>query len=264
MFSDERKVKILNRLKNKQRVTVPELVNHLDVSESTIRRDLQDLEEQGQLKRTHGGAVAKEVSSFEPTVQEKVAHLVEEKSAIASKAVTLIEPGDTILLDSGTTTLEIAKQLPDIDITVLTNSLQIGHIVSQLNNVTLMFLGGEFRKTTGAFAGPLTETVLSHINTDKLFLGTNAVEMNRGVMTPNALEAATKRAMIRSAREIILVADHSKLDNISLVKVCDLADIDLFLTDITAPPAYESLFEQMNVQWIACPPHDSGKEVNRD
>ncbi|HET7658341.1 MAG TPA: DeoR/GlpR family DNA-binding transcription regulator [Bacillales bacterium] len=256
MFSDERKAQILNRLETMQRVTVPELARHLKVSESTIRRDLQDLEEQGQLKRTHGGAVTKEVSSFEPTVQEKVVHFPIEKSAIARKAVTFIEPGDTILLDAGTTTLEIARQLPDIDITVLTNSMLIGQIVSQLNYAHLMLLGGEHRKTTGALTGPLTETLLSQINTDKLFLGANAVEKDRGVMTPNAMEAATKRAMIRSAREVILVADHSKLGKISLVKVCDLTDIDVFLTDKPAPPPYDELFEQINVNWISCTEHE--------
>lgn len=258
MFSDERKVKILNQLKNKQRVTVPELVNHLKVSESTIRRDLQDLEEQGHLKRTHGGAVTKEVSSFEPTVQEKVAHLTEEKSAIARKAVDFVEPGDTILLDSGTTTLEIARQLPDFEMTVLTNSLQIGQIVSQLNNVTLMFLGGEFRKTTGAFTGPLTEMILSQVNTDKLFLGANAIERDRGVMTPNAMEAAAKRAMIRSTRKVFLVADHSKIGNLSLVKICDLTDIDIFLTDVPPSLPYQNVFNEINVRWEACHTHPKG------
>ncbi|HET7580778.1 MAG TPA: DeoR/GlpR family DNA-binding transcription regulator [Bacillales bacterium] len=250
MFSDERKKKILNQLATRQSVTVPELSEHFNVSESTIRRDLQDLEEQGQLKRTHGGAVAKEVSSFEPSIQEKVIHHPEEKSAIAAKAVSLIEPGATILLDSGTTTLEIARRLPDMDLTVATNSLQIGQEIAGFQKVKLLFLGGELRPTTGAFVGPLTESLLSQLNVDQLFLGANAVELERGITTPNTMEAATKRAMIRSARKVILTCDHSKLDKISLVKVCDFSDVDLFLTDSTVPPAYASMLEKNKVELI--------------
>jgi DeoR family fructose operon transcriptional repressor len=251
MFSDERKMKILHQLGTKQSVTVLELADNLHVSESTIRRDLQDLEEQGQLKRTHGGAVAKEVASFEPSLQEKVVHHPQEKSAIAHQAVSLIEEGETILLDSGTTTLEIAKALPDIGITVVTNSQQIGQEISSLQKARLLFLGGELRPTTGSFVGPLTELLLSQINVDKLFLGANAVELNSGVTTPNTIEAATKKAMIRSAREVFLVADHSKLGQISLVKVCDFADLDGFLTDAPVSEDYASVFERNSVKFIS-------------
>lgn len=263
MFSGERKVKIMDRLASRQSVTVPELANQLGVSESTIRRDLQDLEEQGQLKRTHGGAISKEVSSFEPSLQEKVIHYPDEKSAIATKAISLIEAGDTILLDSGTTTLQIARHLPDLEMTVATNSLQIGQEIANLSKVKLLFLGGELRPTTGAFVGPLSELLLSQINVDKLFLGANAVELARGVTTPNTVEAATKRAMIRSAREVILVADHSKFGKISLVKVCDFSDLDLFLTDTPAPQEYVSLFERLGVEALSCT-NGIGKEVKND
>ncbi|HEU5139346.1 MAG TPA: DeoR/GlpR family DNA-binding transcription regulator [Bacillales bacterium] len=264
MFATQRKAKILERLEEKKSVTVTMLAEDLGVSESTIRRDLEDLEEQGELKRTFGGAVLTEVSTFEPSLPEKVVHYPEEKSAIGRKALSLIESGDTILLDSGTTTLEIARNLPDMEITVVTNSLQIGQELSSYRNVKLLFLGGELRPTTGAFVGSLTESLLSQLNVDKLFLGTNAIDLEHGVTTPNTTEAATKRAMIHSAREVILTADHSKFGKISLVKVCDFADLDVILTDSDLPEEYAEVFEQNAVEMILSPAEQDGKEIVND
>ncbi|HEX7063551.1 MAG TPA: DeoR/GlpR family DNA-binding transcription regulator [Bacillales bacterium] len=264
MFAAQRKAEILDRLMAKGNVTVNQLAEDLGVSEPTIRRDLEDLEEEGKLKRTYGGAVTTEVSTFEPSLPEKVVHYPEEKSAIGRKALSLIETGDTVLLDSGTTTLEIARNLPDMEITVVTNSLQIGQELSSCRKVKLLFLGGELRPTTGAFVGSLTESLLSQLNVDKLFLGTNAIDLERGVTTPNTTEAATKRAMIYSAREIILTADHSKFGKISLVKVCDFADLDVIVTDSDFPEEYAEVFEQNNVGMILSSAEQYGKEIVND
>ncbi|HET7628486.1 MAG TPA: DeoR/GlpR family DNA-binding transcription regulator [Bacillales bacterium] len=251
MFSDERKQKIIHLLKEKQSLTVTELVDLFHVSESTIRRDLHELEKIHELKRTHGGAIAAEVSSFEPSLQEKIIHYPSEKKQIARIAVSMIEEGETVILDSGTTTAEIARQLPNIDLTIITNSLQIGQEVSSLPRAKLIFLGGELRPTTGAMVGPLTESMLCEMNADKLFLGANAVSLNRGISTPNPTEASTKKAMIASAREVILVADHSKLGKRSLTKVCDLANLTHFLTERTLPEPYHEAFAKHNVHVIA-------------
>ena len=250
MFSDERKMKILDLLNDSLSITVSDLAHSFDVSESTIRRDLQDLEVQGYLKRTHGGAVALEVASFEPTFQEKAVYFPEEKSGIAQAAISLIRPGDTLLLDSGTTTLQIARQLPDNDITVITNSLSIARELSSLKHIHLLVLGGEFRTNTEALVGPLTELILAQLNVDKLFLGANGIDNVRGITTPNAVEAATKQAMITSAREVILVADRSKLDKVNLYKICDLSAIDAFITDSPPPSIYQDLLSTHDVQLI--------------
>ncbi|HEX6923232.1 MAG TPA: DeoR/GlpR family DNA-binding transcription regulator [Bacillales bacterium] len=264
MYAAQRKTEILDRLRAKGTVTVNDLADDLGVSEPTIRRDLEDLEDEGKLKRTYGGAVSTEVSTFEPSLPEKVVHYHDEKSAIGQRAVSLIETGETILLDSGTTTLEIARQLPDIELTVVTNSLQIGQEISALRKVKLLFLGGELRQTTGAFVGPLTESLLSQINVDKLFLGTNAVDLERGVTTPNTMEAATKQAMISSAREVILAADNSKFGKISLAKVCDFADLDLILTDSPLPQEYDDVLERDAVNTILPAADDDRKEAVND
>lgn len=231
VFADERRKKILERLAHAQSVTVSVLAAEFGLSESTIRRDLQELDELGLLKRTHGGAVPIEVASFEPTLQEKHTQRAKEKSAIAKAAVEWIQPGDTILLDSGTTTLQLARLLPDMELTVVTNSLMIAEELASYERIHRLILGGELRTTTGAMVGPFTELVLSRLHVDKFFLGANGVHLTFGVTTPNAIEAATKRAMMRSAREVILVADHSKLQQRSLVKICDIDEIHTFITD---------------------------------
>lgn len=250
MFADERKMHILAELKEKQSVSVSELARDLDTSDSTIRRDLQELEEQGHLKRTHGGAVSNEVASFEPSLQEKYVQYQQEKYAIANIAAKMVQSGETILLDAGTTTMQIAKAIAGKNITVVTNSLLIGQELSSQSNIDLLMLGGGLRRTTGALVGPFTESLLARINVDTLFLGANGIELAHGITTPNITEAAVKTAMIRSAKRVVLAADHSKLNQISLYKVCESCDLDVFITDRDLPVEYQTFFEENNVEVI--------------
>ena len=235
MFSDERKNAILNLLSKQQRILVTDVAEALGVSETTVRRDLQDLEEQALLKRTHGGAVPIELTTFEPSVQEKSELFTAEKQSIGQLATTFISPGDAILLDAGTTTLAIARQLPDIDLTVATNSLEIAQELSRHKRVATIVIGGELRHTTGSLVGSFTELLLQHFNADKFFLGANGIHLNRGITTANSTEASAKRFMMAAARETYLVADHSKFNQIHMVQICELGDIDLLLTDAALP-----------------------------
>ena len=250
MFSDERKTAILNLLSRNQRLTVTDAALELNVSESTIRRDLQDLEEQGLLKRTHGGAVPIELASFEPSVQEKSLLFLKEKSDIASLALKFIGPGDTIILDAGTTTLEIARQLPDIPLTAVTNSLEISLELAKRKKVSPVVIGGELRSTTGALVGAFSDLILSRLNADKLFLGANGVHLTRGITTANSLEAATKQAMIRAAREVYLVVDHSKLEQVHMVQVCDINEVDYLLSDRTLPAIYQEKLSSYAIRTV--------------
>nr|NNM90909.1 DeoR/GlpR transcriptional regulator [Bacilli bacterium] len=244
MFSDERKSAILNLIAKHQRVTVSDVAASLHVSETTVRRDLQILEEQNLLKRTHGGAVSVELASFEPTISEKSLLYPNEKAAIAKIAVAMLQAGDTIILDAGTTTLEIARQLPDLELTVITNSLDIGDELLQHKAVTPIIIGGEYRRTTGALVGVFAEMMLARLNADKVFLGANGIHVERGVTTANSLEAATKQAMIRASREVILVADHSKFEQVHMTQICELRTLDYVITDHTLPSSYQALFQQ--------------------
>lgn len=230
LFADERKAQIATYVQTHKSATVSMLAQMLATSESTIRRDLQELEEHGQLRRTHGGAIAVEVASFEPTWQEKHVRHAEEKARIARCAVKRIAPGQTVLLDGGTTTYQIAKQLSVDGVTVITNSVDIASELTAKAGVHLVVLGGEFRNTTGALVGPFTEQMLSGVHVDIAFLGANGVDPT-GITTPNTLEAATKRAMVACAQTVCVVADRSKFGQVSFVRICEWKDVDVLYSD---------------------------------
>ncbi len=230
VFADERKAQIVTYLNQHKRVTVAELAQIFSSSESTIRRDLQELEELGLLKRTHGGAIAAEVAGFEPTFQERNVQNSEAKERIGRLAASFVQDGEIILLDAGTTTIQIAKHLSARNVTVVTNSIAIAAEVQNNPGTHLVMLGGELRQTTGAFVGPFAEQMLSQLHVDLLFLGANGL-YSGGVTTPNSVEAATKKAMVHCAERTMVVADASKIGQVSFVQVCSWTCIDALITD---------------------------------
>lgn len=238
MFTEERHKQILSYLNTNHRASVTELSQYLEVSESTVRRDLNDLEKEGKLRRTHGGAIAMDQVRFEPPYLEKQASFLEEKKNIAEKALQLIRSGETVLLDAGTTTLQLAKQFYALSLTVVTNSVDVLNELQHSQQVELHSTGGMIRAETGAMVGPYAEEFLRKIKVDKVFLGMNAVDLDEGLSTPNALEAQMKREMIQAGKEVILLCDHSKLGKVTLNKVASLTELDLIITDRKAPAAF--------------------------
>ncbi|MBU2702772.1 DeoR family fructose operon transcriptional repressor [Sporomusaceae bacterium BoRhaA] len=230
MFAEERQASILELIKAGQPVKVGILTERFGVSESTIRRDLQELEDAGCLHRTHGGAILGH-SEYEPSFQEKATCCLAEKQQIATAAVSLIEQGETILLDSGTTTLEIARQLRGKKVTIATNSMDIAQIFVDDTITEVILLGGSLRKPTRSLVGYLTNQTLKNLHFDKVFLAANNIDLEQGVTTPNMMEAETKRHMLLSGQEVILVVDHTKFGQKSLCHICDLSEISLLLTD---------------------------------
>lgn len=259
LFANERKVKIMNLLNESQSLLGSEAAQALDVSETTIRRDLQDLEEQGFLKRTHGGAITLDLASFEPSMREKADFHLLQKNRIAMLANSYIQPGDTILLDSGTTTLQIARKLPDQEMIVVTNSLPIASELAVKKKMKLVVLGGELRVNTAALVGPFAECMLQDIHVDKLFLGTNGIDTIGGMTTPNVTEANTKRAMIRASRQIILVADCSKFGQVHFAKIAEISDLDTVITDEAVDDDLAELFSRHSIKWVT--PANSKAEV---
>ncbi|SFU48564.1 DeoR/GlpR family DNA-binding transcription regulator [Alicyclobacillus macrosporangiidus] len=253
MFADERKARILESLNAQGRATVADLARRLGVSASTIRRDLQDLETLGLLRRAHGGAVAAHVAAFEPSVQEKNVQHPAEKFAIGQAAARLVNPGDTVLMDAGTTTLQVARHL-SAPVTVITNSVDVAREMSDRPGVHLMLVGGELRPATGALVGPWAEAALARVHVDILFLGANGIDPARGITTPHPLEAAVKAAMVRSARRIILVADHSKSGQVSLMQVCTLGEVDTWVTDQAPPLDIAAACQSLGVEVLVAPP----------
>lgn len=232
LFEEERKREIAQYVQSRGRALVPELAVQFNVSESTVRRDLRDLEEARQLRRTHGGAVAIEQDSVEPTFIEKEDRYRSQKEEIARSALAFIEEGDTIFLDSGTTTYYLAQHLKDFqELTVVTNSNMVAEVLKQAKHIQILLTGGTLRHETQAMVGPLANRSIGAIRVNKLFLAMNGVDTDAGLTTPNLTEAETKRCMIQAANQIILVADHSKFGQISFAKVADLAEIHHCIVD---------------------------------
>jgi len=171
LYSEERKKIILDYIQKYGKASVQELTEVLQVSEATVRRDLKDLEDAKLLKRAHGGALSLQNVNFEPTFGEKKVTLLKEKHAIAKKAVELIDEGDTILLDAGTTTFEVAKELRTFSkLTVITNDINISQELLSHPGIEIIVVGGMLRKETLAMVGPMAEQSLGMIRVDKLFL----------------------------------------------------------------------------------------------
>ncbi|PRX31690.1 DeoR family transcriptional regulator [Orenia metallireducens] len=231
IFAEERQLKIVEILEKNNSVTVNQLCEQFNVSASTIRRDLQLLEEQSLIQRTHGGAVAKGGTKFEPSFIEKEKEHHQAKVNIGRKAAGLINEGDTIILDAGTTTTELAKHLGDYqDLTVVTNGVNIALELSQ-GNCEVILIGGHLRKHTLAMVGPVAEDNLSKFYADKVFLGTNGIDLKAGITTPDLVEANTKKTMLERAKEVIVLADYSKFEETSFVKVVEIEEVDIIVSD---------------------------------
>lgn len=232
LFEEERQQKIADYVQSRERASVQELAQEFQVSESTVRRDLKILEEAKQLRRTHGGAVALLSDNSEPPFMEKEDRYRLQKEAIAKAAAAMIQEGDTLVLDSGSTTYYLAKELKLFkQLTVVTNSVMVAQELSMNKGVDLVLTGGSLRHETLAMVGPLTEKALESVYVDKAFVAINGLDPIIGLTTPNMLEAAAKRSILRSAKQVILLADHSKYGKVSFAKVAGLSDIDHCLTD---------------------------------
>jgi DeoR family fructose operon transcriptional repressor len=230
MFAEERHNKILQLLKAGQPVKVLSLSTLFAVSEATIRRDLQELELMGLLQRTHGGAVSPQLGSELSFLDREVFHL-EEKKEIALVAAGMVEDGETILLDAGTTTREIARALCGKRITVATNSMDVACVFTDEANIEVLLLGGTWRKSINSLIGPVTNSMLTTLCFDKVFLAANAVDCQFGATTHNIAEAETKRAMLHAGKRTILVADHTKFERKNFAKICNLNEVSMIITD---------------------------------
>lgn len=232
LYEEERKLKIAEYLQEHLRVSVQELCKMFDVSESTVRRDLQELEDANLLKRTHGGAVYLENVNFEPNFLEKEDKFRKEKESIAKKAAQFIQDGDTIVIDSGTTTLYLAKEIRRFsNLQVVTNSINLAQELQGIKGIEVIITGGTVRQNTLAMVGPIAEQSLSMLRVDKAFIATNGLDMKEGLTTPNIVEAATKTKMIDIAKQVILLADHTKIGKISFAKFADVSKVDICIVD---------------------------------
>ena len=232
----ERRHRILDLLARQGRVTVQELTRQFSVSAATIRSDLTALAASGACERTHGGALLSRDGEDHPIAIKQTLHHAE-KQRIAKVAASLIRDGETVILDSGTTTAEIAKQirtLPLNSLNVITNALNIANLLVDVPFVRLIVTGGELRPQSNAFSGYLAESIVETLHADLMFLGADAVDPERGVMTPHLLEAQLAAKMLAFSRQVIVVADSSKLLRRNIRLVARLEQIHMLITDSNA------------------------------
>lgn len=236
MFPEERRRVILERMRSGMAVKVGDLSAEFGVSESTIRRDLRDLEESGLLERTHGGALPAESTQAEPSFAEKTDQQLAEKQAIGTLAASLVRDGDSVILDAGTTTLEVARALRGRrNLTVVTNAFHIAAELADLDSVQVIVTGGTVKGNTLALVGPMAERSFDELNVDWAFIGTNALDLQRGLTTPTQTEAQVKRRMIAAARNVAVVVDSSKVGKLSFATIAPVQQIQTLVSDTGLP-----------------------------
>ena len=229
-----RRAGILDELESKGQVNVVELSKMFDISEVTIRNDLSHLEKQNMLIRARGGAIKMKFyrMGIDPSISDKQKEYQKEKQKIAKAALKFIEDGDTIVLDSGTTTTEIAKNLGQFkNLTIITNALNIAIILSEYEGFNVFMPGGILRKKSLSLVGVLADENFMKFSCDKLFLGVDGFDTTHGLSTPNTEEAHLNQIMINVAKKAIVVTDSRKFLRRRFAFICLLNNIDVVITD---------------------------------
>lgn len=235
----QRRDTILKALTEQASVQVSELVEQLNVSAVTIRSDLRALESQGLAKRSHGGATLARMPPTEQSVSQKDALNHEQKERIGALAARLVKPGENIIIDSGTTTLSLARHLHDAqNVTVMTNGLNIAWELRNVPGVDLLLTGGLLRKQSLSLQGLQAEACLQAYSFDKLFLGVDGFDLQFGVTTHHEAEASLNHKMVERARKVIVLADSSKFAFISLHRIVQLDRVHTIITDPDISPEY--------------------------
>jgi DeoR/GlpR family transcriptional regulator of sugar metabolism len=248
----QRRGQIAGLVRENGAVRVGDLAEQFRVSEVTIRSDLLQLEKEGLLVRDRGGAIAptssRQVTSL--MAVEGRAHLqTDEKGRIARAAAELVNPGDTIILDAGTTAVEMAQYLVGISpLTVVTNAVNVALQVAAVTDARVIMLGGTFNRESSSNLGPAAENGLGELIVQKAFLGTQAIDLEHGLTDTTIEIAQVKRAMIRSARRVILLTDSSKWGKSGFMKVAPVTDIDSIITDTGLPAEIQEELERVGVE----------------
>ncbi|MDF9802002.1 DeoR/GlpR family transcriptional regulator of sugar metabolism [Streptomyces sp. HB372] len=248
LLAEQRRALILDEVRRRGGVRVNELTRKLNVSDMTIRRDLDALARQGVIEKVHGGAVpVVEASTHEPGFEAKSALELSAKEDIARAAAALAVPGSAIALSGGTTTFALARHLLDVpDLTVVTNSVRVADVFHDAQRpaggrgarpgaATVVLTGG-VRTPSDSLVGPVADRAIDSLHFDVLFLGVHGISAEAGLSTPNLAEAETNRRFVRAARRIVVVADHTKWGTVGLSSFATLEEVDTFVTDAGLAP----------------------------
>ncbi len=250
-ISFDRRMKILEILETEGQAKVPFLSKKFDVTEVTIRNDLDHLEQKGLLIRTRGGALKAQKVGIDYNLEIKRKKNQKEKEAIGKKAAELVNNGETIILDSGTTTMEIAKKLSEKkELTVISNALNIVSHLVNLSEVKVIVPGGYLRKESLSLIGHSAEAELKNYYCDKLFIGVDGIEATYGISTPNAEEAYLNKVMISIAKKVIVVADSSKFLKKSFAFISTMDMVTTIITDANIPEDQHKTLLNMGINVI--------------
>lgn len=260
MFAHERQQRVAELVTATGRVGVNELAELFTVTQETVRRDLATLEEAGSLRRVHGGAVGLDkLSRTEPSLGEREGQNLDQKQRIASAALKFVPQTQnaSILLDAGSTTAALAQQLlgwspsnSNHELLVITNSLPIAATLSANTHLPLDILGGRVRGLTGAVVGARATEQIGALRPDIAFIGTNGIHADFGLSTPDPVEAATKTAMVRAARQVVILADGSKLGVETLVRFAHFEEVDTLITTEAPSPELSRALEENGVEVV--------------
>ena len=247
MLAEPRRRLLLDRISRQGFATLDELVKSLGVSESTVRRDLEALDLAGVVKRTHGGAIVSEPEGRAmPAFDDRTASASAEKRAIGQATAALIDDGDTVLLDGGTTTLEVARALLGRPVQIVTNSLPIAQMAASSKETDLILIGGYVYPRTGVALGPLAIAMMQGIRVRRAILGAGGI-VAEGVYNSNLLLVETERAMMACGQDVTIVADHTKFGRLSLAFLCRLDAIRDLVVDPGLSADHRGMLEASGV-----------------
>ncbi|MFE7778966.1 DeoR/GlpR family DNA-binding transcription regulator [Streptomyces sp. NPDC057445] len=257
LLAEQRRALILDEVRRRGGVRVNELTRKLNVSDMTVRRDLDALARQGVVEKVHGGAVPVGASTHEPGFEAKSSLELSAKEDIARAAAVMAVPGSAIALSGGTTTHALARHLVDVpDLTVVTNSVRVADVFhtaqragaasGQRNAAATVVLTGGVRTPSDSLVGPVADQAIRSLHFDVLFLGVHGISAEAGLSTPNLAEAETNRRFVRSARRVVVVADHTKWGTVGLSSFARLEEVDTLVTDAGLPAgAREEIAERL-------------------
>jgi DeoR family transcriptional regulator of aga operon len=241
LLTEQRRRNLLDLVDQEGQVTVADMIQRFSISAVTVRSDLDALAKIGAVVRSRGGAIRRLEATQDYPLRAKETLHRNEKVRIGKAAAELIRPGETIILDSGTTTAEVArhiKKLKTQSLTVITNALNIATELADCGDITLIMIGGLLRPVSCSFVGPQAEAMMNEFHADRLFLAVDGFDLENGPSTPDVLEAQLNNVMISSAKEVNVVADFSKLGRRSVSKIGPLDRIDRLITDNRAVPEF--------------------------
>lgn len=253
LLTEQRRRNLLDLVDQQGQVTVADMVKRFSISAVTVRSDLDALASLGAVVRSHGGAVRRLEATQDYPLRAKETLHRDEKIRIGKAAAELVEPGETIILDSGTTTAEIARHLKRMKtqpLTVITNALNIGVELADSPGISLIMIGGLLRPVSCSFVGPQAEAMMNEFHANRLFLAVDGFDLENGPSTPDVLEAQLNNVMIRSAREVNVVTDFSKLGRRSVSRIGPFKRIRRLITDNRAPQEFTEGLRKSGIEVI--------------